>query len=237
MRADVAVAHADADLEVALADDANASEALRVECRSGDAALATTVPQAPSAIDPKLTDPSVVAELARHERSDLRSAQLVAQAADAAVRGARASGFPSAVVSAGYQIGTDSGVPVSAPSIGATLTIPLSGAAHERVALAAAQAAEAQAKAAAVERAVTLDAAASARNLGAAERAAAATTHERQAAEIALHATEVGYRNGASSSLDVTTARATYEQAVIDELTATYDREKARATLAIEVGA
>jgi CzcA family heavy metal efflux pump len=236
VRADVAVARAQADLESALAADANATEALQTETGVADGALAATAPVPLPATNAALTNPAAVVDLARHRRPEVRSADLIAQAADAAVRGAQASGFPVVTVNAGYLVGTDSDVPVHAPTIGANVTIPLSGAAHDRVAIAAAKAAEAKANAASIERGIVLDAAASARNLGAAQRAAAATTRARTSAEIELHATEIGYKNGASSSLELTTARATYAQAVIDELTAIYDWEKARATLAVEVG-
>jgi multidrug efflux pump subunit AcrB/outer membrane protein TolC len=216
VRADVAVARAQADLEAAVAADANATEALQTETGVAADALATTVPAPLPATTPALTNPAAVVDLARHRRPEIRSAELIAQAADAAMRGAQASGGPLITVNAGYLLGTDSDVPVHAPAIGASVTSPLSGAAHDRVAIALAKAAEAKATAASVEREIVLDAAASARNLGAAERAAAATTRARASAEIELHATEVGYRNGASSSLEVTTARATYAQAAID---------------------
>ena len=236
VRADVAVAQAQADLESAGGADANASEALAAETGIAVASLTATLPQTPSPVNPALTDPAAVVALARAQRPEVRSARLTAQAADAAVRSARSAGFPAIVVTGGFVTGTDSGVPINAPTIGANVTIPLSGANRDRVGIAAAKATEARAKAVAVERAVVLDAASSARTLGAAERAAAATTRGRDAAATALNATELGYRNGASSSLDVTTARATYAQAVVDELSARYDVEKARATLAVEVG-
>ena len=236
VRADVAVAQAQADLESAGGADANASEALAVETGIAVATLTATLPQTPSAVNPALTDAAAVVALARAQRPEVRSARLTAQAADAAVRSARSAGFPAVVVTGGFVTGTDSGVPINAPTIGANVTIPLSSANRDRVGIAAAKATEERAKAVAVERAIVLDAASSARTLGAAERAAAATTRGREAAATALNATELGYRNGASSSLDVTTARATYAQAVVDELSARYDVEKARATLAIEVG-
>ncbi len=51
-----------------------------------------------------------------------------------------------------------------------------------------------------------------------------------------MRATELGYRNGASSSLEVASARATYAQAVVDDLSAQYDLQKAAATLEVEIG-
>ena len=121
-------------------------------------------------------------------------------------------------------------------SINAQFTLPLSGANRYRIAIAAAKVTEVQAKAIGVDRQIALDVAASARTLGASERAALATTRARQSADAERRALELGYRNGASSSLELESARASYAQTVLDELAARYDVEKARATLAIEVG-
>ncbi len=236
LRADVAVARATADLETATAADANASEALRVETSVASGALDATRETDLPAVDARLTDPTVAVSRARAARPEIRSAALAMRAADAAVGSARAAGFPTVTVSGGYLVGTDSGVPINAPSVNAQLTLPLSHANRDRVTVARAKVTEAQAKAAGVERQIALDVAASARTLGASERAVAATSRARTSAEAERRATELGYRNGASSSLELTSARATYSQAVVDELSARYDVEKARATLEIEVG-
>lgn len=236
VRADVAVARAEADVESATAADLNATEALLVETNAPEGSLAATAPGELPAIDAKLVDPQAAVALARSTRPEIASARRTVDAANAAVRGARAAGLPPVTVSGGYLVGTDSGVPIDAPTINAQVTLPLSSANHDRVLLAQARALEAQTKARAIERQIALDVAASARTLGAAARAAAATTRARQSADAELRATEIGYRNGASSSLEVTSARATYAQAVVDELSALYDLEKARATLDIEVG-
>ncbi|HEY5349174.1 MAG TPA: efflux RND transporter permease subunit, partial [Candidatus Lustribacter sp.] len=236
VRADVAVAKAQADLESALAGEQNAAAALRTETAAPAQALGATVPGQQSPIAPALLDPQAVVALANKLRPEIASARLTAEAAQAAVATAKAAGFPALTVSGGYFIGTDSGVPVNAPSINANLTLPIGHGAHDRVAIAAAKAVEAKAKTAGIERQILLDVAASARTLGASQRAAAATTRARQSAQAELRATEVGYRNGASSSLEVASARASYSQAVVDELSARYDLEKARATLEAEVG-
>ena len=57
-----------------------------------------------------------------------------------------------------------------------------------------------------------------------------------QSAQAELHAVEFGYRNGVLSSLELSSARAAYTQARINELTALYDLEKAAQTLKVEVG-
>ncbi|MDQ2858537.1 MAG: TolC family protein [Candidatus Eremiobacteraeota bacterium] len=236
VRAEVAAAKATADVELATAGDLNAMEALGIETTTPEVQLAATQPTDFPSINPKLTDPQTVIALARAMRPELLSARLAADAARAAIRSARAAGFPLVTVSGGYLVGTDSDVPINAPTINAQVTIPLSPANRDRVKAAEARALEAQTKAAATERQIVLDVAASARTLGASDRASVATTRARQAAETELIATQTGYRNGASSSFEVTFARLSYSQAVVDELSALYDLEKARATLDIEVG-
>ncbi len=236
VRADVAVARATADLENASAIDLNSREALLVETATSEAYVAATAPGALPPPSPVLTDPQAAVAIARRLRPEFASAELTVAAAQASIAGARASAFPFLTVGTGYQGGTDSDVPIGSPTINASLSIPLSSAVHDRVTLERAKAAEARAKAASIERTLTLGVAAAARTLGAAERSAAASTQARASAAEELRATELGYRNGASSSLEVTTARATYAQAVVDELSAIYDVAKARATLSIEVG-
>ena len=235
VRSDVDVAKAQADLEAAIAADQNAAEALRAETNTAET-LDATVPARLPPVAPVLLDPQAAVSAARKLRPEIASAQLLAQAAQAAVASARAAGFPTLTISGGYVVGTDSGVPINAPSINANLSIPLGSGAHDRVAVAAAKAIEAKAKTDAVERQIVLDVAASSRSLGAAQRAAAAMARARQSAEAELHATELGYRNGASSSLEVASARSTYAQAVVDELSARYDLEKAAATIEVEMG-
>ena len=236
VRAEVAQSKATADSEIAAADDSNAREALAIETTTPDGTFAETTPTEFAAIEPKLTDPQTVVALARIMRPELVSVRLAADAARAAIRSARAAGFPLLTVSGGYLVGTDSDVPVHAPTINAQVAIPLSSANSDRVKAAEARGSQAQFKAAATERQILLDVAASARTLGASGRASLATTRARQAAETELRATETGYRSGASSSLEVTFARLSYTQAVVDELSALYDLEKARATLDIEIG-
>lgn len=236
LRADVAVAKATADLELATAADTNATEALRSETAAGDTALIATTESHFTASESPLTDPAIAVARARAMRPELRATKLAIDAARAAVRSTRATGFPILTVGGGYLVGTDGGVPVNAPSINAQFTLPLSGANRYRIAIAAAKVTEVQAKAIGVDRQIALDVAASARTLGASERAALATTRARQSADAERRALELGYRNGASSSLELESARASYAQTVLDELAARYDVEKARATLAIEVG-
>jgi outer membrane protein TolC len=236
VRSEVEVAKAQADLESAIAGDQNASEALRVETGVAATALEATVPVEVPPIAPALLDPQAVVATAQKLRPEIASARLTAEAAQAAVGTAKAAGFPALTVSGGYVVGTDSGVPVNAPTINANLSLAIGPGSHDRVAIAAAKAVEARARTAGIERQILLDVAASARTLGASQRAAAATSRARQSAEAELHATEIGYRSGASSSLEVASARSTYVQAAVEELSARYDLQKAQAILETEVG-
>jgi outer membrane protein TolC len=236
VRSDVAVAHAQADLASAVTTDENASEALQSETAVGPGVLDQTVPASPVPINPTLLDPDRVVTMARTLRPEIASARLLEQAARAAIASAKAGGFPLLTFGGGYLVGTDSGVPVNAPTINANLTLPIGPGARDRVAIAAGKALEANAKTASIERQIVLDVAASSRELGGAQRVAEAMSRARAAAQLELVATKVGYRHRASSSLEVTTARSTYTQAVVDELSASYDVQKSRAILDVEAG-
>ncbi|HEY5348846.1 MAG TPA: TolC family protein, partial [Candidatus Lustribacter sp.] len=65
--------------------------------------------------------------------------------------------------------------------------------------------------------------------LGAAQRAL-------RSARAEFTATRIGYANGASSSLDVEAARATYVQAMVGEISALYAQAQAQATLELLIG-
>ena len=125
---------------------------------------------------------------------------------------------------------------IQGPTLNVTLGIPLNGSVRSQVAQKTAIVAQDVAKAQAQERQIALDVAAAARNLAASQRATAASTQARQEALNELQATDLGYRNGASSSLELANARDTYTQALVDELSSVYDELKARATLELGVG-
>jgi cobalt-zinc-cadmium efflux system outer membrane protein len=233
VRANVAVARATATAETARAADQNATEALSVE--SGvRTPLDRTVEQALPAVTNVAPDTAVA--LARRNRADLRAAQQTTLAAQAAANAAKRQQLPAVTVGVGYSKGVDGGVQVRGPSLSVTVGLPLNGAARAGVAQKNAIVAEDAAKAQAQERQVALDVAAAARNLAAAQRASVATAQAREEAQRELDATTLGYRNGASSSLEVAAARDTYTQALVDELSSLYDELKARASLDLETG-
>jgi outer membrane protein TolC len=236
VRADTAVAQATADLQITQAADMNASEALRIEAGCADDALLETKPIVPTVINPLFADPQTAVSLARALRPEMQSAKHVIEAAQAQAQASRKAGLPAVTLGGGYAVGRDSGVGVSGPGLSAQMTIPLSSAARDRTALASAKVREAQAKAQGIERTVLLGVSQAARIVQAEQHAATSTERAAQSAQAELHAVEFGYRNGVLSSLELSSARAAYTQARINELTALYDLEKAAQTLKVEVG-
>ena len=236
VRAEVAVARAEADQENARAQDANARDTLRVETSASDAALASTAAGAPPTVPPLASDPSGAVAMALRLRPEVAAAQSSVDAAIGGLRAARFAIVPPVTVASGYATGVDSGQRVAGRSVTAQMTVPLPLATAARIDQANALVAEANARLAAVKRSVSLETAAAARTLIAADRAAAATLRARDAARQALDAVELGYRNGATSGLEVTQARSTYTQAQVDELSAVYDEALAEATFDVETG-
>jgi len=233
VRANVAVARATAAAETARAADQNATEALVVEANVKSLLDRTVDLPLPAASEIAPAD-AVARALAN--RADVRAARETTAAAQAAAAAARRASFPAITIGAGYEKGVDGGVRIQGPTLNVTLGIPLNGSARSQVAQKTAIVAQDVAKAQAVERQIALDVAAAARNLAASQRATAASTHARQEAFNELQATDLGYRNGASSSLELANARDTYTQALVDELASVYDELKARATLELGVG-
>jgi len=236
IRAEVAVARAEADAETARADDANARDALQVETGTSDAALGATAPGALPLPPPLAGDPEGAVAAALQLRPEVIAAQRAADAAAAAIGSARVAALPPLTVGAGYATGVDSGQRVAGRVVSAQVSVPLPFGPAARVDQAKSAAAEANARLAGVKRSVALEVAAAARSLIAADRAAAATLRARQAAQAESNAVELGYRNGASSSLEVAEARSTYEQARVNELSAAYDAALADAIFDVEVG-
>jgi len=66
--------------------------------------------------------------------------------------------------------------------------------------------------------------------------ALAAAQRALEEADAEFKATQIGYRNGASSSLDVESARATYVQALVAQISALYPQQEAEATLQLLMG-
>ena len=236
VRADVAVARAEADDENARADAANARDTLLAETAMAQTSLASTVAGAPPSVPPLALDPVAAAAAALRLRPEVREAQDQVDASASAFHASQIALLPPVTVAAGHSTGVDSAQHVAGSAVSAQMTVPLPFGPGARIAQAKAALDEANAHLASVRRTVTLETAASARSLVAADRAAAATLRGRNAARQALDAEELGYRAGAASGLEVAEARSTYAQAEIDLLSAEYDEAAAVAVFEIEAG-
>jgi outer membrane protein TolC len=234
VRAQVALANAQAALDAAQVDMQNASNALSVE--TGTPSTDFGRAQTTAALASQAPSPQQAVTRALAQRSDLASAQQEVRAEESAVRVAQRAILPVVTVNAGYTQGIDSGVFVRGPSATVNLSVPVSHAAADRAAAERARLAQAQAKVSALQRTITVEVSAAARTYAESVRALQSAHTARVAAEEELRATETGYRNGASSSLDVADARRTYVQAALSELTALYAQQQAAATLQEETG-
>lgn len=229
VRADVAIARATADLAAARAADANATEALRIETSVRvDFAQTRSEPLADFAAIP---DPQAAIARALQTRSDIVSAREAVAAERAQVRATERGTFPPLTIQGGYSRGIDGGTAIAGPNLTANLTIPLGGAASARVAQERQRLVQAEAKLTNTERAVTLDVGSATRTYAATHEARLAASQARIQAAAEFAATDLGYRNGGSSSFELAGARATFAQAQVDELSAIYDEAAARAAL------
>ncbi|HEY8314509.1 MAG TPA: TolC family protein [Candidatus Baltobacteraceae bacterium] len=234
-RADVAIAQATSDLETARADAQNAVNSLAIQSGEPLSVFSRIVP-APPPSNAIPDNPQLAAQRAQLLRPDVAAAQANVKAEQAAVRLASRGVLPSVVINGGYTTGVDSGIHVQGPSANVLVSLPVSHEARYLVAEEQARLAGSQAKLASVEQGVLIEVSSAVRSYDASVRATAAATRARQAAQTELQATEIGYRSGASSSLDLADARRTYDQAVVSELNARYAQAQARATLTVLVG-
>jgi outer membrane protein TolC len=238
MRATVSLAQAQSDLAHAVADRANAVDAL-ASAANVNASDLTQIGSAPGAGLPARASapPDERSDVARALASRPELAALLASvdARNAGVALARQAGWPTATIGAGYQRGVDTAIPVQGPQAAVHVDIPLAPGTSDRVAGALAQVDAAQAQLLEARRTIALDVASAVRTARAAETAENAAVRAREAAQRTLSAVELGYREGASSSLDVAEARRTYVQASVDALVAEYNRAQALATLEVLV--
>ena len=234
VRAQVSLSRARADLALARAADASASDALAREVDRPTTLLANTTSSASFAA--LIPTPQAAVALALAQRADIASANSNVRAAAAGVRAARTGTLPPITLGAGYARGVDSGVRIGGPTMNASIAFPLGGAASARVHAQEALRDVAVAKRDGIMRSVALEVGAAARTASATVEAESATNDALVAAKAELDATSLGYANGASTSLDVSTSRSTYVQAAVDALAARYDRLQAQAVLTLEVG-
>jgi len=233
LRADVTLSQARADLARAQADRADAVEAL-ASATAVDFHTLAALSEAPFPQPQSLQEQQAVTR-ALAMRPELSSLVASLQARNADLAGARRSGVPAASIEGGYQTGMDTGIPVHGPAVAAHLEVPLSSGSHARAAAAQAQVDATYAQLIEERRTIALEVASAVRDARALDAASQAAQQAKQEASKALAAIEIGYREGASSSLDVAVARRTYEDARVQALVATYDSARSQATLEIVV--
>lgn len=235
VRATVAVASAQADLARAQADADTAVATLAAETNLPVASFETTVPSQ-TEIPPLTTNANEAIQIALARRPDVASARQNVAAEEHAVAVAGRGGLPLVTLSGGYTTGVDTGLHVSGASAAVDVTLPVTGAAHDRVLAEQARLAQARAQLAKLERSVGLEVGAAVRDYQAQSIALAATQRALKGAQAAFAATQIGYRSGAVSSLDVEAARTTYVQALVNEISALYAQARARAALNLVIG-
>lgn len=235
VRATVAVASAQAQLARAQADADTAAAALADETGVPTTTFETTM--LGRAESPPITiDVNDAIRLALARRPDIASARESVAAEERAVVVARRGGWPLLTLSGGYTTGVDTGIHVSGASAAVDVSLPVTGAAHDRVLAEEARLTQARAQLDKVERSARLEAGAAVRDYQAQSAALTASRHALQGAQSEFAATQTGYRSGAVSSLDVEMARTTYVQALVNETAALYAQASARATLNLVIG-
>jgi cobalt-zinc-cadmium efflux system outer membrane protein len=233
VRADVTLAQAHADLARAQADRDDAIDAL-ASATGIDPAGLSAVTAVPISAEPPL-DVTRAVTRALAGRPELAALLATIEARNADVNAARQSWMPSTTIQGGYEKGVDTGIPVQGAQVAAHLDLPLASGSDDRVASAETEVDEAYAQLVDERRKIRLEVAAAVRDAQAQESAAKGADRARSEAERALTAVEIGYREGASSSLDVADARRTYDQASVDALVAEYQRAVAFAILTVIV--
>jgi outer membrane protein TolC len=235
VRASVAVASAQADVARAQADVEDTGAALALETGLTPAALEATAPANASAPPMNTALESAIAQ-ALSTRPDLAAARANVVAEEHAVAVARRGTWPLVTLAGGYTRGVDTGIPVAGPSATIDVTLPLTGASHDRVLAEEARLAQARARLHKIERAVELEVGAAVGACRAQSIALAASQRALQNAQAEFNATQIGYRSGALSSLDVEASRAAYVQALVGQITALYAQARAEAALNLLLG-
>jgi cobalt-zinc-cadmium efflux system outer membrane protein len=233
VRADVTVAQARADSARAESERAKAIEALASATGVDPVRLNALSSSPNNPVAPPPADKATARALAA--RPELAALMATIEARKAALISARQSGLPTATVNGGYQTGVDTGIPVQGPQVAAHLDVPLSSGASARVASAQAQLDAAYAALAEQQRKIALEVSAALHDVQAEAAAADAADRARDEARRALQSVEIGYREGASSSLDVADARRTYAQASTDSLVAEYQHALAVAIVEVMI--
>lgn len=235
VRSDVALAQARAELSQARADETNAATVLANELGAGTASVVLE----PLANDGRLysgtKEGAVNAALVA--RPEIAAARAEVSAEEAAVRAAHRAVMPGIIAQAGYTAGQDSGINVKGPSANVTLDVPISGANAGKVRAEQARLDQSRARLDGATRTVVNEVGTAYENLRASHEAAQSAAVARAEAMQEIKAAEIGYRNGASSSLDLADARRTYAQAAVAEVTARAALYQAIESFNLAVGA
>ncbi len=235
VRAQVAQANAQADLARARADAQNATGTLGEETAL-DAASLRTGSHEESVVQLVPYDIAGAVRNALASRPEIAAAQAAVDAEEHAVEVARRGNLPQVTLAGGYTTGVDSAINVAGPSLNINATLPLGSAPRDRVTAEQARLAQAQAQLDKVRREVTIEVSSAVRTEIAQGEALAAAERALGQAKAEYDATQIGYRSGASSSLDVELARSTYITALVTELSAYYAQARAGATLQLLMG-
>lgn len=236
VRASVASEKARADLAAARADYANASFALSLETGVTQADLQLPQFDVLRGSYPPLGNVDAAVTRALASRGEVTGAKADVSSEEAAIIAARKAAAPALTAQIGYAGGLDTGIAVHGPAATLNVDFPLSSQAQDRVQAEEARLREAQARYESAQRAVALEVSAALQNYAAQRDASAATARARAEAQQEVQATQTGYRNGASSSLDVIDARRTFAQAAIDDITAQAALFESAATLSLNLG-
>lgn len=234
VRADVTLEQAQADLVRAQADRADAIDALASATGLDPSALAALTASGSPPGTLAVNERTAVAR-ALATRPELAALLATIEARSADVAGAKQSRVPTATLAGGYQKGVDSGVPVQGATVTAHVEVPLASSSGSRISAAQAQVDAARAQLVDERRTISLGVASAVRDARADDVAAQAADRARDEASRALTAVELGYREGASSSLEVADARRTYEEAALNALVAEYQRALALAIVEVIV--
>jgi outer membrane protein TolC len=234
VRADVTLEQARADLVRAQADRADAVDALASATGLDPTVLGALTPSgSPSGTVVFDQRNAVARALATRPELAALLATIDARAAD--VTGAKQSRVPTATLDGGFQKGVDSGIPVQGATVTAHVEVPLAATSGNRISAAQAQVDAARAQLVDERRTISLDVASAVRDARADDVAVQAADQARDEASRALAAVELGYREGASSSLEVAEAHRTYEEAALNALLAEYQRALALAIVEVIV--
>lgn len=235
VRATVAVASAQSDVARAQADVENTGAALALQTGVEPGSLQTTAPVDLTAPPLGIGVQDAVAR-ALSARPDVAAARANVVAEEHAVAVAQRAGWPLVTLAGGYTRGVDTGIPVSGASATVDVSLPLTGAAHDRVREEEARLVQARARLQKVERGVELEVGTAVREFRAQTVALSASESALQSAQAALKATQTGYRSGATASLDLEAARSAYVAASVTQISALYAQARARAELSLLLG-